>query len=45
LSKNKTIEIIITYKYLKKGLNIVHSATPYPGPWKNASDNVIVFEK
>ena len=27
-------EIIIVYKYLKKGLGIDHSITPYPGPWK-----------
>ena len=26
-------EIIIVYKYLKKGLGISHSSTPYPGPW------------
>ena len=42
---NKTTEILIVYKYLKKGLEIDHSATPYPGPWRNSSGHKIVFKK
>tara|TARA_R100001443_G_scaffold1863_3_gene6420 strand:- start:4718 stop:4849 length:132 start_codon:yes stop_codon:yes gene_type:complete len=42
---NKKKEILIVYKYLKKGLGIDHSATPYPGPWRNSSGHKIVFKK
>jgi len=35
---NKTKEILIVFKYLKKGIGINYSATPYPGPWKLNND-------